>query len=78
MKASDQYNINILKRHIIGEIEIQGGFNNIRQCSSPADLSAIAWARNWFNGHCYGEEHGKDAVYQLYSEWKERASLDDE
>ena len=78
MKASNQYNINILKRHIIGEIEIQGGFNNIRQCSSPADLSAIAWARNWLDGHCYGEEHGEDALYQLYSEFKERASLDDE
>ena len=78
MKASDQYNINILKRHIIDRIKLQGGFNNIRQCSSPADLSAIAWARNWFDGHCYGEEHGEDAIYQLYSEWKERASLDDE
>jgi hypothetical protein len=78
MKASDQYNINILKRHILGEIELQGGFNNIRQCSAPADLSAIAWARNWLDGHCYGEEHGEDAIYQFYIEWKERASLDDE
>ena len=78
MRASDQINVNILKRHILGEIELQGGFHNIRQCSSVTDLSAIAWARNWIDGHCYGEKHGEDAIYQLYSEMKERARLDDE
>ena len=78
MRASNQINVNILKRHIIAEIELQGGFHNIRQCSSANDLSAIAWARNWIEGHCYGEEHGEDAIYQLYSEMKERARWDGE
>mgnify|MGYP000296948685 CR=1 FL=1 len=78
MKASDQYNVNTLKRHIIGEIELQGGFHNIRQCSHPEDLIAVAWARDWYEGHCYGEEHGEDAVRQLFHTWWQQASYDDE
>jgi len=78
MRASDQINVNILKRHIMGEIELQGGFHNIRQCNHPADLYAVAWARDWFEGHCYAEQHGEDAIVQLYREFKEQASYDDE
>ena len=77
MKASNQINVDILKRHIMSEIELQGGFHNIRHCHHPADLLAIAWARNWYEGHCYAEEHTEDAVIQLYKELKEQASHDD-
>ena len=78
MTASDQANVDILKRHIKGEIELQGEFPDIRTLDHPADLYAIAWARGWLEGHCYAEEHGEDAIIQLYKEWKEYASYDDE
>ena len=45
MTASDQANVDILKRHIKGEIELQGEFPDIRTLDHPADLYAIAWAR---------------------------------
>ena len=78
MRASDQINVNILKRHIMGEIELQGGFHNIRQLNHPADLYAVAWARDWLEGHCYAEQYGEEAIKQLYKEAKEQASYNDE
>ena len=78
MRESGRINVDILKRHIMGEIELQGGFHNIRTCNHPADLYAVAWARDWFEGHCYAEQHGEDAIVQLYKELKEQASYDDE
>jgi hypothetical protein len=78
MRASDQINVNILKRHIMGEIELQGGFHHIRQLNHPADLYAVAWARNWYEGHCYAEEYSEAAIVQLFKEFKEQASYDDE
>ncbi len=71
MQTANQYNINTMKRHILDQIELQGGFNKIRQPTSPADLSIIALGRNWLDGQYYISQHGKDALYQLYSEWEE-------
>lgn len=78
MTATDRIKIDILKRHIMSEVELRGGFPNIRNCNQPADLYAIAQARGWLDGHCYAGQHGREAIEQLYNQAKQQAYYDDE